>query len=148
LEKTLRSTRSRLLTGVAAVTIGLGSLLLAAPAASADASGCTAESKYPSCIQVKGSSTRVNWIRGGAALRPYDSARGYFKIWDSKGRVNRTTGAVTLKNDSFMSHTKWGPTITLNTNLPNGDQVCAAFYQKLSSGSYKKHSPACKTIKK
>jgi hypothetical protein len=137
---------SRLATGAAALSVTLGAVAITAPAASATASGCVGGKNPVSCIYVSGSKTWVSSAKGGVVLSAYSSTRGYFKVWDSKGKVNRTTGVVTLSNHSYMGHTKWGPVVTVSRGLPSGDKVCAAFFQRKSNGSYTYHSPACETI--
>ena len=139
---------SRLSMGAAALGLALGAAVLTTAAASATATDCVGSSATASCINVQGSGTHVNWIKGGAELAPHKSARGYFKITDASGMVGKTTKTVTLSNNSSTAQTKWGPAVTLNRNLPNGDKVCATFYELKPSGALTRHSPACKTIKK
>src|ERR1700730_4358590 len=140
---------SRLSMGAAALGLALGAAVLTTAAASATtvlttaaasatATDCVGCSATASCINVQGSGTHVNWIKGGAELAPHKNA---------SGMVGKTTKTVTLSNNSSTAQTKWGPAVTLNRNLPNGDKVCATFYELKPSGALTRHSPACKTIK-
>jgi hypothetical protein len=117
-------------------------LVVATPEAWASADGCDNYGNNPkSCVQVQGSGTYVDWARGGVTLAARGSTRGHFDIWWDGGSV--TTPDETLSNDSFIAHTKWGQTVAINGNLPNGSKVCASFFQLHSDGSYGRKGEAC-----
>src|SRR2546423_9619417 len=62
----------------------LGLIVVSAVPASASADGCVWSQSTPiSCVQVVGSSTYVDTIRGGVNLGARQSARGSFYMYDS-----------------------------------------------------------------
>ena len=122
-----------------------GTVVVAAPSASASADGCDNIGNNPrSCVQVQGSGTYVDWVRGGVTLRARGSTRGHFHL--TGDGLDVTTRDETLSNDSFIGHTKWGETVNVGRDIAKGSKMCAAFIQSFSDGTYKEHTPACVTI--
>ncbi|MGH2689957.1 MAG: hypothetical protein ACRDKW_14300 [Actinomycetota bacterium] len=120
----------KLTTAVSLAALAAG-LIVDVPKAQASADGC-ANLGYPAaCIQVEGSGTHVDWVRGGVRLRARGSVRGHFEIWWEGGKVD--TADETLSNDSFIAHTKWGQQVVLNRALPRG-QICSKFWERHDNG--------------
>lgn len=118
--------------------------------AEASADDCVWSDAQPrSCVQVKGASTFVDWARGGVDLRPRQSARGYFYVYDSRREyINFSTREATYWNQSFWHRkTYWGNLSNVRKHLPNSRKVCARFIER-RGGEYKRHSPACVEIKR
>lgn len=136
----------------AAVLVPLAMLVpLMVPAtAEASADSCVWSDRQPrSCVQVKGASTYVDWARGGVDLRPRQSARGYFYVYDSRREyINFSTREATYWNQSWWHRkTYWGNLSKIKKHLPDGRKVCARFIER-RGGRYVRHSPACVVIKR
>ena len=56
-----------------------------------------------------------------------------------------TSAVATYQNNSFIKHTKWGPSFPVNRDLPDGSKVCANFIES-KGGGYIEHPAACETI--
>ncbi len=56
-----------------------------------------------------------------------------------------TPGDSLYENNSFVSHAKYGPSIPVNHDVPDGSSICASFIER-TGGAYVTHSPACETI--
>ena len=128
---------------VSVLALVAGTVVGAAPEASASADGCDNIGNNPrSCVQVQGSGLYVDWARGGVTLAARGSTRGHFEVWGDGFRV--TTQDETLSNESFIGHTKWGEKVNVGRNLAKGSKVCAAYFQLHSAdGTYSRKSPAC-----
>jgi hypothetical protein len=133
---------------LALLIVLVGALLVSAVPAAASGDGCAWWASQPrSCVQVVGASTHVTSARGGVNLGPRQSARGHFEVYDTSRLIDFNSSDETYWNQSWLHQaTFWGPARTLNRYFPDGDQICAIFWER-RGGGYTRHAPACITVR-
>lgn len=117
--------------------------LTAAPTAQADATGCTLAPLGDVCIGVAGSGLHVDNVRAVRGKASYDficnySARTFFHKPDG---ITDTYDSGIVHNGACSAGDAWID-FPVNTDFPDGTQVCIAFYE---NGEQQGGQP-CETI--
>jgi hypothetical protein len=144
---TIRATLPQIGAGLAALATAAGAIMAAPATVSASANGCVGHGfgkrDVTSCVTVHGAGTFVDNVAGGVDMSPYTSAQGHFHVVG--GGLDFTSADALYENNSFKANTKYGPTFTVQRDVPSGSNICASFIEK-SGAAYTTHSPACVSV--
>ncbi len=137
--------------------IAAGILFCAAPSfAYASADGCVSSDggfnqggytipAASSCVDVRGSGTTINSLRGGANIQAGYAFYGTVYITMPNGVKFFTPVQYFDNSRGLKANTKWTTFYNVGYAVPKG-QVCAAFYE-WTGNQWAAHSPACINIK-
>ncbi len=131
----------------------IASFCLAPALAQASADGCVQPEMVSygtlagasSCVDVRGSGTRIDQLRGGAKLQAGVSVYGTVYIAMPNGTGFFTAVQLYDNSRGSKANNKWSTMYNAGYSVPKG-QVCAYFYEWYVN-QWVVHSPACINIK-